>query len=101
LALSARATGSPFDVILMDMHMPKMDGYDATRHLRQAEYAGPVIALTANAMREDRQKCLNAGCDAYCPKPIDRHELIQLVSKYSAQQPSASTVACQHEPVAG
>ncbi len=98
LALSARAAGSPFDVILMDMHMPKMDGYDATRHLRRSEYAGPVIALTANAMREDRQKCLDAGCDAYCPKPIDRHELIQLVRKYSTQGDTGPTGNCHHDP---
>ncbi len=106
LALSARKTGSPFDVILMDMHMPKMDGYDATSHLRRAEYSGPIIALTANAMREDRQKCLNAGCDAYCPKPIDRHELIQLVAKYSAPKTNAQGAANptengQHGPLAG
>src|SRR5262245_49512807 len=86
---SAQAAGAPFDLVLMDVHMPGSDGIAATRHLRtlEAEHGAtrtPVIALTANALDEDRDACLSAGMDGFLTKPLDRERLAAALAAIAA-----------------
>lgn len=77
------------DLILMDISLPGIDGVEATRRIKTyAETAGiPVVALTANAMRGDRERFLAAGCDDYLPKPISTVDLLGMVSKFLGTLP--------------
>ncbi|MEM7200705.1 MAG: response regulator [Planctomycetota bacterium] len=77
---------NPYDCILMDCQMPVMDGYEATRRIRELEAATgqhiPIIAVTANALSEDRDLCLQAGMDDYLKKPVRKHELVDALETY-------------------
>ena len=75
-----------FDLLFMDCMMPEMDGYEATRRIRKRENGGdwrlPIVALTANAMKGDREKCLESGMDDYLSKPLDPAETVAMIKKW-------------------
>jgi CheY-like chemotaxis protein len=79
LAQYAFDRGHPYDWILMDMQMPVLDGYEATRSLRSRGYDRPIIAMTAYALEQDRQECLGVGCNAHVTKPIDWNQLATIL----------------------
>ena len=93
LALRAAEAGTPYDLILMDMQMPELDGYAAAARLRAAGYRGPIVALTAHAMEDERARCLGAGCDGFAAKPILRRTLIEVARAYLAPAGAAPLVS--------
>jgi signal transduction histidine kinase/CheY-like chemotaxis protein len=85
-----KALQNPYDIILMDVQMPEMDGYEATRRIRRAEYSTGehriIVAMTAHSMESDRRACLDVGMDDYLSKPVQRNRLAAMLSKWLGTQ---------------
>jgi CheY-like chemotaxis protein len=98
LALTAWQAGTPYDLVFMDMQMPVMDGYEATRRLRTAGYPGAIVALTAHAMQGELERCLGAGCNEYVRKPIERSHLLAVLQRYVTAGPEAPGAKAAETP---
>ncbi len=85
-AIDIVKSGKKIDVILMDMKMPIMDGYETTKAVKKINSTIPVIAITAYAMPKERARCLEAGCDAYISKPIITRRLLKLIAELAGRK---------------
>jgi signal transduction histidine kinase/ActR/RegA family two-component response regulator len=91
------ASANRYDLVLMDMQMPEMDGYSATRVLRDGGLEIPIIALTAHAMAEDRERCLQAGCSDFGTKPFDSLRLLKLCESWVQPSVAGTVSANMHQ----
>ncbi len=91
--LTARDGGCPYDVVLMDMQMPVLDGFGAVARLRRAGVETPIIAMTAYGMKEDTDRCLKAGCDDYVSKPILPEALFTAIATQAARRRGSAPTA--------
>ena len=80
-----KAMGGEFDVILMDVQMPEMDGFEAVAKLRELGYQKPIVALTAHTMKGDRERCLEGGFDEFLGKPVEREALRASLERHTAK----------------
>ena len=99
-AWEAAEANKPYQVVLMDMQMPIMDGVDATRTLRARGYRGPIVALTAAAYQADREKLIEAGCDDVETKPVQRGRLLVAIERWG-EGVSDKSEAAGRETAAG
>ncbi len=90
LALASHLSGKPFDWVLMDLQMPKLDGFEATRQLRREGYRAPIIALTAYANTEHKEECLRFGCNDHISKPVDWPRLVEVLNRHRGTQSDVS-----------
>ncbi|MFI4898115.1 MAG: ATP-binding protein [Phycisphaerales bacterium JB059] len=88
-AIERIGAGGAYDIVLMDMQMPNVDGYEATRRVREMGFRGPIVALTALALHGDREACLSAGCDDYATEPIGRGKLIDVCVSHTTARRAA------------
>ena len=100
-AMESTAAGEPYGLILMDIRLPVMDGYEATRRLREDGWDGPIVALTAHSMRGDREKCLVAGCDDYLSKPVSQAKFFSVLERYLGRTDAPGEEASDHEQSTG
>jgi two-component system, sensor histidine kinase and response regulator len=101
-ALAKVTSGERFDLVLMDVQMPEMDGYEATQKIRESEQTTgqprlPIVAMTAHAMQKDREHCFEAGMDGYISKPIRAAELSQTILQFTRGEPAEATRAADAE----
>jgi len=87
---AAHDAGTPFDMILLDIQMPVLDGYAAAVRLREQGFQKPIVALTAHATEQDRERCRAAGFDDYATKPITRGQLTEVVRRHLAGETTAA-----------
>lgn len=90
MAEKSKAEGRPYDLILLDMQMPIMNGYDAARRLREHGWEGPIVAVTACSKAADREKCVEAGCDDHLSKPITETALRNVITRHLGGTTQAS-----------
>ena len=76
-----KAWQDAYDVVLMDIQMPRLGGVEATKILRERGYTRPIVALTAHALKEDRMRCMHVGCTDYLTKPIQRAHLVRVLER--------------------
>lgn len=99
-AKASLSEGRPYDLILMDMQMPVMDGYTATGTLRESGWTRPIVALTAHALKEEVDRCLSAGCDAFLRKPIEKPAFFAEIRRQlerSAKEHSVAALPAHHD----